>query len=560
MSLFAELRRRNVFKVALLYAVASWLIVWIINHLVDGVGLSRWVSDYVLLLLAIGFPVALIFAWIYEITPTGLQKAVDVDQTQSIVYKAGQKLNAAVAVLAVLGVAAVIGERLLPEFERPPPVLLEEIPLKPVFDYSAKAAVPREITSFNLPNGLEIVVWPDHDIPNVALYYFVRAGGRNAYPGITGIAHFFEHMMFNGTKKRDQGEFDREMEAAGGANNAYTSNDVTVYMDWFPRSALETIFELESDRLLNLAIDPKVVESERGAVYSERRRGVDDDNNGRLFEQVVATAYIAHPYRNPVIGWPSDIENWTQKDLEAFFETYYAPNNITMILAGDVTPEEIYLLADQYLSPIPRQHAPPEIRTIEPEQQGPRRLLIETPAQTPLVHVAFHAGATADPETLHLDLLLAILARGESSRLHRRLVEEEQIALQVGATQTDGFDPGLAYFYMSLPPGGDPAAAEARLLEELARVARYGVTESELAKARNLALASFWRDLQTIRGKAHALGNFEVFTGDFANLFAVPETLTATTADELQAVARQVFRRNNMTVGVLRSPAAGDKP
>ncbi len=560
MSLFSELRRRNVIKVALLYAVASWLLVWVISHLVDGFGLSAWVSDYVLLLLAIGFPVALIFAWVYEITPAGLKKAIDVDQTQSIVYKTGQKLNAAVAVLAVLGVAAVIGEKLLPTFEPPPPVRLEEIRLKPVFDYSAKAEVPREITSFNLPNGLQIIVWPDHDIPNVALFYFVRAGGRNEYPGITGIAHFFEHMMFNGTKKREQGAFDREMEAAGGANNAYTSNDVTVYMDWFPRSALETIFELESDRLLNLAIDPDVVESERGAVYSERRQGVDDDNTGRLYEQVMATAYVAHPYRNPVIGWPSDIENWTQQDLEAFFKTYYAPNNITMVFAGDVTPEEIYLLADQYFSPIPRQHPPPAITTVEPEQQGPRRLLVETTAQTPLLHVAFHAGKTADRETLHLELLLTILAEGDSSRLHRLFVEEEQIALTVDAFQTDGFDPGVAYFYLSLPPGGDPGAVEARLVEELERVAREGVTRDELVKARNLALASFWRDLQTIRGKASALGNYTVFTGDYENLFAVPETLTATTADELQAVAKQVFRRNNMTVGVLRGPAEGDGP
>ena len=554
MSLFSELRRRNVFKVALLYAVASWLLVWIVNQLVDGIGLSPWVSDYVLLLLAIGFPVALIFAWTYEITPAGLQKAVDVDQTQSIVYKTGQKLNAAVAVLAVLGLAAVIGEQLLPEFTPPPPLVLEEIPLRPVFDFSAKAEVPREITSFSLPNGLEVIVWPDHDIPNVALYIFVRAGGRNEYPGITGLAHFFEHMMFNGTDSRDVGEFDQEMEAAGGANNAYTSNDVTVYMDWFPRSALETVFDLESDRFMNLAIDPDVVETERGAVYSERRSGVDDDNTGRLYEQMMATAYVAHPYQYPVIGWPSDIENWTQEDLESFFETYYAPNNLTMVFAGDVTPEEIYLLADQYFSPIPRQHPPPEITTVEPEQQGERRFVIEDEAQTPLLHVAFHGGATGDPQTLHMDLLLAVLAEGDSSRLHRALVEEEQLALSVGGFQTDGFDPGLVYFYLTLPPGGDLAATEARLLEELQRVADDGVTAVELEKARNLRLASFWRGLQTISGKASALGNFEVFTGDYENLFAVPEQLAETDAAALQAVAKQVFRRGNMTLGVLRSP------
>jgi zinc protease len=554
MSLFSELRRRNVIKVALLYAVSSWLLVWIVSHLVRGVGLSAWVSDYILLLLAIGFPVALIFAWTYEITPVGLKKAVDVDQTQSIVYKTGQKLNAAVAVLAVLGVAAVIGEQLLPEFEPPPPLLLEEIPLKPVFDFSAKAEVPREITSFNLPNGLEIIVWPDHDIPNVVLYNFVRAGGRNEYPGITGIAHFFEHMMFNGSETREQGEFDEEMEAAGGANNAYTSNDLTVYQDWFPRSALKKIFELESDRLMRLAIDPDVVETERSTVYSERRLGIDNDNFGRLYEQVRATAYVAHPYQNPVIGWPSDIENWTQRDLEDFFKTYYAPNNLTMIFSGDVTPEEIYLLADQYLSPLPRQRPPPAVTTVEPEQQGERRVLVEAAAQTPLLHVVFHAGAEGDPETLHLELLLAILAEGDSSRLHQALVEEEQIALDVNAWQSGGFDPGLAYFAMTLTPGADPMAAEARLLSLLEDVVLEGVTAEELSKARNLRIASFWRSLQTINGKASALGNYEIFTGDYENLFAVPEKLGAATAADLQAVAAKVFRRSNMTVGVLRAP------
>ena len=557
MSLFSELRRRNVIKVALLYAVASWLLVWIVSHMVDGLGVSPWVSDYVLLLLAIGFPVALIFAWTYEITPAGLSKATDVDQTQSIVYKTGQKLNAAVAVLAVLGVAAVIGEQLLPEFVPPPPLVLEEIRLKPVFDYSAKAEVPREITSFDLPNGLKVIVWPDHDIPNIAMYNFVRAGGRNEYPGITGIAHFFEHMMFSGSKSREQGEFDRVMESAGGSNNAYTSNDLTVYMNWFPRSALETVIELESERLMDLAIDPDVVESERNTVYSERRLRIDNDNFGRLYEQVRATAFVAHPYQNPVIGWPSDIENWSQRDLELFFKTYYAPNNQTMVFAGDVTPEEVYLLAEQHFSPIPRQHPPPEITTVEPEQQGARRLLIETDAQTPLLHMAFHAGATADEDTLHLDLLLAILAEGSSSRLHQLLVEEEQLALQVGGWQSDGFDPGLAYFAMTLPPGADIEAAETRLLAELERVANEGVTAAELTKARNLRLAAFWRGLQTIDGKASAVGNFEVFTNDYENLFAIPEKLSAISSDQVQAVAAKVFRETNMTVGVLRAPVDG---
>ncbi|MCP4301911.1 MAG: insulinase family protein [Gammaproteobacteria bacterium] len=404
-----------------------------------------------------------------------------------------------------------------------------------------------------MSNGLRIIVWPDHDIPNIAMYNFVRAGARNEYPGITGLSHFFEHMMFNGTSNLDPGEFDRIMEAAGGANNARTSNDLTVYQNWFPRSALNTIFELEGDRLQNLAIDTDMIESERGVVSSERRLAVDNDSFGRLYEQMLATAFIAHPYQYPIIGWPSDIEGWTEKDVESYFKTYYAPNNYTMVFVGAASPEEIFQLADRYLRPIPAQAPPPPVRTVEPEQLGERRLLVETETQTPLLHLAFHAGSAADPETQHMGLLLSILTGGNSSRLHRLLVEEEQIALAVGAMQMEGFDPGLVYFYLTLPPGADVEAVEARVLEEIGRVAVEGVTQAELKKARNILLADYWRERATINGKAAALGHFDIFTGSYENLFSLPEDVGAITAEQLRAVAANVFQRRKMTVGVLRS-------
>ncbi|MCP5089605.1 MAG: insulinase family protein [Gammaproteobacteria bacterium] len=411
-----------------------------------------------------------------------------------------------------------------------------------------------------MANGLRVVVWPDHDIPNVVMYNFVRAGGRNEYPGITGLSHFFEHMMFNGTSELEPGEFDRVMEAAGGANNAYTSNDLTVYQNWFPRTALRTIFQLEADRLQNLAINPGTIESERGVVSSERSRRVDNNDFGLLYEQMLATAYVAHPYQFPVIGWASDIENWTQDDLESYFKTYYAPNNLTMVFAGSVSPEEIFVLAETYLAPIPAQPPPPPIRTVEPQQPGERRLLIETNTQAPLLHLAFHAGRAADAETQHMKLLLNILTDGNSSRLHRLLVEEEQLALAVGGMQMEGFDPGLVYLYLTLPPGADIDAVESRVREELARVAAEGITTAELKKARNIVLADFWRGLATIDGKASALGRFEVFTGSFENLFSVPEEVNAITAEQVRDVAARVFQENNMTVGVLRAPgdATGD--
>src|SRR5215510_3989444 len=176
------------------------------------------------------------------------------------------------------------------------------------------------VQTHQLKNGMRILVQEDHSIPNVALYIFYRIGSRNERPGTTGLSHFFEHMMFNGAKKYGPKQFDVVMEANGGSNNAYTSRDLTVYQDWFPRSALDLIFDLEADRIRDLSFDPKVVESERGVVASERRTSVDASNFGVLYEQLFAAAYTAHPYQWPVVGWMVDIENWKMDDLKRHFE------------------------------------------------------------------------------------------------------------------------------------------------------------------------------------------------------------------------------------------------
>ncbi|MGK2857323.1 MAG: M16 family metallopeptidase [Thermoanaerobaculia bacterium] len=413
-----------------------------------------------------------------------------------------------------------------------------------------------QIRTTTLSNGMKVIVWPDHDIPNVAMYIWYRAGARNERPGITGLSHFFEHMMFNGAKKYGPGEFDRVMEANGGANNAYTSSDVTVYQNWFPRSAMELIFDLEADRIQHLAFDDKIIESERGVVYSERRLRTDNSNAGLLNEQVQATAFVAHPYQFPVIGWPSDIEGWSKKDLQDYFHTYYAPNNATMIVVGDVTPEEVFALAKKYIEPIPAQKPPEPVRTVEPEQMGERRVTITKDAQVPLVQIAYHIGSASDASAATLDLLFAILTRGDSSRLHQRLVEQEQIALGVGGFTDRGFDPGLAWIMMTLAASADPVRAEALLDEELAKLAKDGPTAAELAKAKNIQIADFWRSLKTINGKAQALGSNEVFRGDWQALFSSPARYEAVTADQIRDLAAKVFRNTNRTVGVLTPPAA----
>lgn len=417
-----------------------------------------------------------------------------------------------------------------------------------------------QITGATLSNGMQIIVWPDHDIPNIALYNFVRVGSRNEMAGKTGLAHFFEHMMFNGTAKRAQGEFDRIMEAAGGSNNAYTSEDVTVYEDWFPRTALATVFELEADRLQNLAFVPEVVESERGVVYSERRLRVEDDNESKLSEQVQATAFLAHPYGIPVIGWPSDIKAWTLADLQHFFKTYYAPNNCTLVITGDVQPAEVIALARKYFEPIPAQPAAEALRTREPEQEGERRITLEVPAQTPLLQFAYHSPEVTSEQMPSLELLLRILTDGESSRLYQALVERDKLAISVTGDVMRGFDPGLVWFYLSLPAQGDVAAAEKAFDTELQRVADSGVTAAELNKARNIVLSEFWQQLATINGKTAALGHYAVFHHDYRKLFAMPDIYAKITAGDVQHLAQTLLRNSNRTVGVVQPSASDNAP
>jgi len=411
-----------------------------------------------------------------------------------------------------------------------------------------------QVQATTLANGMRVIVWTDRDIPNVALYNWVRVGSRNEVSGITGLAHFFEHMMFNGTSKRKPGEFDRAMEAQGGSNNAFTTDNVTVYQDWVPRRALDLVLDLESDRLANLSFDPQVIESERGVVYSERRLRTEDSNEGFLAEQVQGTAFIAHPYHNPTIGWPADIQGWTVDDLRKFFKTNYAPNNCTLILVGDVSADEAFALAKKYLEPIPRQEPPPPVRTTEPEQLGERRVVVERDASTPLLYVAYKAPAANDPQGPAINLLFSILTEGNSSRLHRLLVEEKKLAIDVGGQFQEGFDPGLAWLLLTLPEGAKVPEVEAALDAALAQIVEQGVTAAELTRAKNLYASGFWKGLATIDGKASALGAFEVFEGDYRKLFTSPATYEKVTREDVQKAAAQIFQKAHRTVGVLQSP------
>jgi len=428
---------------------------------------------------------------------------------------------------------------------------MRRIPVVLLLASYAMQAQMVKVTEHTLENGMKILVHEDHDVPNVALYLFFKVGSRNERPGATGISHFFEHMMFNGAKKYGPKQFDIQMEKAGGRNNAYTTRDVTVYTDWLPRTALELMFDMEADRIRDLSFDPKIVESERGVVSSERRMSVENNPFGTLYEQLFATAYIAHPYQWPVIGWASDIESWTMEDLKAHYRMGYAPNNCVVVVSGDVTPAEVLALAKKYLEPIPRQEPPPPVRTVEPPQLGERRVTVHRPANLPLLMTAFHIGSAKDPDFPVYEVIDTILAGGRSSRLHRRLVEKEQLVLNVGGGIQPSLDPGLFLFTFQVRSGRKPEEVEKSLYEELDRLAREPVPAEELQKVRNQILAEFYRQLKTISGKANLIGSYEVFYGAWNEINAAPPKIEKVTAADVQRVAAKIFSPRNRTVATL---------
>ncbi|MGS0681508.1 M16 family metallopeptidase [Shewanella sp. 125m-7] len=423
----------------------------------------------------------------------------------------------------------------------------------------AQATEAKDIQSFTLDNGMKIMVLEDSSIPNANMYLFWKVGSRNEVPGITGISHFFEHMMFNGSKKYGPKMFDRTMEAAGGANNAYTTENLTVYTDWFPANALETIFDLEADRIENLDINEQMVESERGVVASERLTGLENSNWRVLQEELKGAAFRAHPYSWSVIGHESDIAAWTLEDLTQYHKTYYAPNNAVVVIAGDVKLSEVKKLADKYFAPIAAQAPPRAVKTVEPLQKGERRVFVQKASvSTPNVMLGYHIPATSNADYYALDLLSSILTTGNSSRMYQGLVDK-QVAIEVDTYMPMSFDPNLFYVMGVANPGVTAPELEDAMISEINRVARDGVTASELEKVKNIKLMGFYRAMETINGKANTIGTYELFFGSFDKLFNAPEAYNKVTPEDIQRVAQTYLKRANRTVAVLAATEEADQ-
>ena len=406
-----------------------------------------------------------------------------------------------------------------------------------------------------LDNGLKVVVLEDHSIPNCALYVWWRVGSRNERTGITGISHYFEHMMFMGGAKYGD-RFDTVMEAEGGSNNAFTTFDNTTYQDWIPSSALDLTLDMERDRMSGMVFTADKVEHERRVVHSEYRSDMEDPG-ARLWEQLRAAAYTAHPYHWDVLGWESDILNWRQSDLEAFYAENYAPNNATVVLVGDVKAADAFAQIEAALGKIPRKPERRPIHTVEPEQKGERRVVLTDPSATlPQVISAWHICRTDDPDFPVLEVVEDVLLDGDASRLNQLLVEQEQLCLGIGGGwQGHQFDPSLFTVELTLRDGGDTAAAEKRVYEEIAKLAQDGPTERELRRIKNRSRADLVRRLATIDGKASLLGETDTFFGGWRNVSQRVERIEAVTADDVKRVVAKYFRDENRTVATLVNPA-----
>ncbi len=413
-----------------------------------------------------------------------------------------------------------------------------------------------DVKSFTLKNGMKFLVVEDNSIPNANMYLFYKVGSRNEYQGITGLSHFFEHMMFNGAKKYGPKMFDQTMEFNGGANNAYTREDVTVYTNWFPSSATEIIFDLEGDRISSLSIDPKIVESERGVVLSERSTGLENSPWQLLFQTAQGVAFLEHPYHWPVIGYEDDMKNWKQEDLERYFKMYYAPNNCVTVISGNVKFDDIKKLAEKYIEPIPAQPEPPKINIIEPPQTGERRVMMQKDVATPYLGIAWHVPNAKHEDYYALTILSDILASGRSSRLYSSLVDKQQLATQIFTSFSESFDPTLFIIAGVAAKNVNETDLEKAIYEELEKIKKDGISETELQKIKNQKLMEFYGQVETINGKSNNIGTYEVFFGDYKKMFDAPAAFNKVTADDIKRVATKYFTKINRTVGILKSNTA----
>jgi len=407
-----------------------------------------------------------------------------------------------------------------------------------------------------LDNGLKVLVKPDRRAPILISQVWYKVGASYEYGGVTGVSHLLEHMMFKGTERLAPGEFSRIIAENGGEENAFTGRDYTAYFQKLANDRLEVAFELEAERMRNLTLDPEEFAKELEVVKEERRTRTDDNPQSLTFERFNAVAYVASPYRNPVIGWAGDLEQSTVEDLRDWYRLWYAPNNATLVVAGDVDPEQVFSLAEKHFGPLqPEQISPPKTRP-EPEQLGQKRISVKAPAQEPYLLMGFKAPALNDAEETWepyaFEVLSSVLDGGNSARFSRELVRGSQIASSASTSYSAfGRLPGMFLFSGVPATGHTVEQLEAAILAQIERVQTELVDEQEMERVRNQLIAEKVYELDSLFYQAMVLGQLETVGLGWELADTYVDQLAAVTPEQIRAVARRYLVPDKLTVAVL---------
>jgi zinc protease len=407
-----------------------------------------------------------------------------------------------------------------------------------------------------LANGLRVIVKEDHRAPTVVTMVWYKAGSMDEFNGTTGVAHVLEHMMFKGTKTVAPGEFSKMIAAAGGRDNAFTSKDYTAYFQQLHKSHLPLSFRLEADRMTNLVLTREEFAKEIRVVMEERRWRTDDRPRSLVYEQLMATAFNAHPYRKPIIGWMNDLESMTHGDAQQWYERWYAPNNAIVVVVGNVEPKQVFALADQYFGRIRSKVLPERKPQDEPEQRGMRSVAVKAPAELPYLLMGYRAPVLRDPandwEPYALDMLAGVLDGNEAARLNSTLVRGEKLAINVGASY-DNTQRGPGMFLISATPsvGRSVTEVEQALRREISRIVSDGVSDEELkrVKAQVVAGQVFQRDSMFFQ--AMQIGALETAGYSHTAMDLMISKLQAVTAAQVVEVAKKYLIDDRLTIARL---------
>jgi zinc protease len=405
-----------------------------------------------------------------------------------------------------------------------------------------------------------LVEVPKAPVATVQVWY--KVGSRNEVMGRAGLSHMLEHMMFKGTNRFPKGSFSRLIRKNGGMDNAFTSQDFTAYFENLAADRVTLALELESDRMQGLILDASEFKMEREVVKEERRLRSEDDPQGALVEALFAQAYVSHPYHWPVIGWFADLDAMTLEDLQRHYDTYYSPNNATLVIVGDIKAESLISTVTKLFEPIPKGPTPTSMLAVEPEQRGERRFMLKREAQVPFVMMGYRVPNYTSDDSYALNILESILSNGKSSRLYQTLVYDQKSALAVGAEYSlMQADPGLFYFYALVRPGEKVEVIEENLLKEIRRLQTEPPTELELQRAKNQIEAGRVFEQDSNFRHAMLLGEAETIGAGWRKVNQFLERTRAVTAQDVQRVASKYLIDDTKTVGMLLpQPPRGPSP